>query len=404
MTGRHGFSRRGESMKNKTILWVLIFLICTATLTGQEMLRSGRQPSYIQFGSTFQMWKVDGYFDPVTQFAFPTIINLPLGDNFSLNISNTPAFSWWKPQNDRLSLTSISDTWVKANYFMLDEHILIFAGMGLPSGATRLDSSEYELVSQGLSRNIYRFNLPVYGQGFSFRGGVALAFPVTDRLVIGVGSHYLYRATYYPLQYTYTYTGANGSLMEGELWDESYNPGDEVVAHMGLDLQLGESLKVMFDGVYTHFGRDVLNDSTQVFGSGDKVAFYLGLYRPWDKNYLWGLLTFRQRGKNEILQGGYLAVESVNSNGFQIELNLIAKIFDFTEGGFRVYLDARYFEKDEFSDQEDWAIGGGVGVSYLIAPALQVNVMLKAFYGIMNWERRRSAIGMDSSVGLILTL
>jgi hypothetical protein len=388
-------------MKFKSIICVMLI---SGSLYAQVPFQKSMHSPYVRFGTTFQMWKLDGYLDPLTQISLPSAINIPLGNNFNLNISNTPAFSWWQPATEVLRLDGLSDTWIKGNVLLWDEHILLHAGMGIPSGRTRLDSMEYELVSQGTSRNIYRLNLPIYGQGLTLRGGAAMALPINDKLVIGFGAQYLYRAPYYPLQYTYTYTGRDGTLFEGDLWDESYNPGNEIAAHIGLDLQVGDNLKLMFDGIYTHYGKDVLNDSTQVFGSGDKLAFHFGFYYPLETNYIWGLLTFRQRGKNEILQGGSLSLENVNSNGFQVELDLIGKLYEFTNGGFLVLLDGRYFEKDEYDLREDWTVGGGVGVNYIITPTIQIDLTFKAYYGMMNWERRRSLIGLDSHIGLTVML
>ena len=60
--------------------------------------------------------------------------------------------------------------------------------------------------------------------------------------------------------------------------------------------------------------------------------------------------------------------------------------------------------KDEYDLHEDWTVGGGVGVNYIVTPTIHIDLTFKAYYGMMNWERRRSLIGLDSHIGLTVLL
>ncbi len=385
---------------------VLIGFLLSGALVAQDMMTPGLMPqASIRAGTSFQMWKVDPFSDPVTQISLPISMAFPLGRHFRVSLQQTPGFSWWQPEDDPLRLYGLSDTWVKGALLLWEDKLMLHAGMGLPTGRTRLDSTEYELVSKGTSRNVFRFSLPVYGQGFTGTTGFAFAFPVIERVVLGAGAYYIYRAPYYPLQYVYSYEGQGGVLEQGDLWNNKYKPGDEVSGHIGLDAQIGDHLRLMFDGLFTHYWRDMLDDSTEVFGSGDRVAFHLAAYYPFDENYLWSRISLRQRGKNEILQHGSLLLEDVNTNGFQLEWELISQVYQFTNGGFLVLGDFRYFEKDEQDPEgQDWTLGAGIGLDYRLNPTVKLDLRLKIFYGIMDWQRTRNLIGLDTYIGVVVDI
>ena len=227
---------------------VLIGFLLSGVLVAQEMVTPGLMPqASIRAGTSFQMWKVDPFSDPVTQISLPISMAFPLGRHFRVSLQQTPGFSWWQPEDDPLRLYGLSDTWVKGALLLWEDKLMLHAGMGLPTGRTRLDSTEYELVSKGTSRNVFRFSLPVYGQGFTGTTGFAFAFPVIERVILGAGAYYIYRAPYYPLQYVYSYEGQGGVLEQGDLWNNKYKPGDEVSGHIGLDAQIGDYLALYPD-------------------------------------------------------------------------------------------------------------------------------------------------------------
>ena len=158
----------------KLKLSILLVVLLTVRVFAQEEIFPIPRRAYVNMGISFQMWQREKAGLPVDQLALPISILIPLGRNLDLSISHTPAFS---KQYKNQTIYGLSDTWVQGDYVFWNDKAMLNLGVGLPTGKTRLDSSQFELSKQ-LSKNIYQFQLPIYGQGFSGMIGLAMAFPV----------------------------------------------------------------------------------------------------------------------------------------------------------------------------------------------------------------------------------
>ena len=228
----------------KISLVIILFVACTSQLYSQEEVYPDKRYGYISIGSHFQMWRVKGYSRGFSQIVFPISLMMPFGKNFNLSIRHVPAMSWWY---EEYRLFGLSDTWVQGNYMFLKNRVMVNVGVGLPTGKTRLNNTEYYISKLWLQRNLLRFPLPVYGQGFSTKAGFAMAWPILDNIVIGLGGQYIYHAAFNPVEYEYSVQGVT------RVADKEYLPGDEASGHVGFDFQVGENLKIMVDGIYTYY-------------------------------------------------------------------------------------------------------------------------------------------------------
>ncbi|MCJ7812742.1 hypothetical protein MUP95_05410, partial [bacterium] len=136
----------------------------------------------VSSGVGLQMWNLEYSAVPITQLSVPIMIILPVGNQFNLTISHTPAFSKFGGSE----IGGFSDTWIQGTYMFWHEKMVINAGLGAPTGKTRLkgapEDAEYLSnnefgLSKWLSLNIFRFQLPVYGQGLCGLAGITLAIP-----------------------------------------------------------------------------------------------------------------------------------------------------------------------------------------------------------------------------------
>ena len=134
------------------------------------------------------MWRVQGINDPVSQAAFPFVLLYPIGDRFSLTVTHTPAVSWWYEGS---RLYGLSDTWMQGTLTFWDEKAMLNLGLGVPTGKTRLNRTEYEMTFRFLSRNIFGYHVPAYGQGLSGKVGLGFAFPISESFILGLGGQYL---------------------------------------------------------------------------------------------------------------------------------------------------------------------------------------------------------------------
>jgi hypothetical protein len=154
----------------------LIITLCVIAgrIFGQSAILPNLSRSQVSMGFSYQMWRIGGYQIPITQSAFPVSLILSMGSRFNLTITHTPAMSRW---DEGVKLDGFSDTWFQGTYLFLKDRAMINLGFGAPTGKTELNNVQFNL-SNWLGLNVFRFRLPVYGQGACGKLGFALAFPL----------------------------------------------------------------------------------------------------------------------------------------------------------------------------------------------------------------------------------
>ena len=380
-------------MKSKTA--VVGVMLASVSLWAQQESAVGSRNGYVTMGLVLQMWKVQPYYHPISQLSLPLALFLPVGNRYSVSLQHTPAYSWWQ-ENQRI--TGLSDTWIQGNALFWGEKLLLNAGICIPTGKAKLDSVQYILSKEGLSRNIYAFRLPLYGQGFCFKGGFALAYPVHEKVVLGLGAQYLLRSSYHPVEFSYQVMGPDNAIVE-KIWNEAYKPGDEISTYVGLDVRPLKTVKVSLDGYYTHYWKDFL-DGNEVYGSGEKITANLNVLVQMDVRYLWMNMLYRHRGKNDILQGFNLQQEEKNSNGYQVETSWVFKAADFVNGGILFLLDGRFYGINELGYGNDNVLGGGLGITFRYQENQELEFTFKYLFGSKKTEEARNLEGLETLIRL----
>ena len=376
-------------MKQKAIL-LLFCAVISGTAFGQEEILSDPRKGNLTIGASLQMWRIQPYYNTIDETAVPMSFMLPIGNRFNLSINHTAAVVKWE---DNQNISGLSDTWVQGSYILWNDNLFLNFGVALPTGKTRLDSLQLGL-SQQISKNIYKYVLPVFGQGLSIKGGFALAYPVQEGLVLGLGAQYIYKGTYHPLQYAY---GAAVGI--NKVWDEEFDPGDEISFNVGMDIELAENLKMMIDGMYSYYGTD-LWAGAEVYGSGRRITLSSGFYYRFNREtqYLWAHLIYRHLGKVKRESDLVLIREEKNSNGFQLELNVDCRIFPYYKGGISALADVRINGKDERYQYSANCYGGGLGAQYEVTYGTRILFHVKYLMGHINQDASRRIEGLDTAL------
>lgn len=368
-------------MKYKILLIIILFVFCSQLFAQEEVLPIQRR-RFVSVGSSVQIWKRQTA-PAVTQISFPFTYIYPVSESFTFSIASIPAASWWYGD---YKVFGLSDIWVNTSWLLAKERLLFNVGMAIPTGKTQLDEYQYRVVTEGLTRNIYKFNLPNYGQGFSFRTGLVYSVPISENIVFGMGGQYLFNSSYTPIKYD---LGDN----TGETWEVNYKPGDFASVNMGLDFALNDNMKLMFDWFYTYYFSDQLEDSL-LYRAGGKTAFNAGYFYRFDDKYLWLFLQYRQRSKNEEMKN--FRLESMDpDNKYQFEIDMIIKPVEFIQGDMLLLADYRYYGKSDIITTNDYLGGGGVGFIYEVSQYLNWDIRLQYLLGEVGGV---SANGFDISV------
>jgi len=389
-------------MRRQAVILIITSFFITGSVSGQDLVNRERGLGYLSIGTGFQIYKTGQFANPITQVSIP--MSLTLTTNLNLSITHVAAASW--QEGDR-KIFGLSDTWFQTNMITWQDRLMLNAGIGLPTGTTRLDTNQYIMTKEYLSRNIYGFNLPVYGQGFSAKFGFALSIPLGRNVVAGIGAQYIYRQGYHPIYYTYQYRTQDGSIAS-DVWDLVYRPGNEISGQLGMDILSMDNLKISLNAMYMYYMRDMLGDN-EIYGSG---ARFLGnahiYYRYGYTSYLTFDILYRHQGKNEILQG--LAFQQSDlKNGPQIQINFEAKIISDGRNGMsiltllRYHKDTIFLQKNGAEKFDEFLIGPGVGGNYELTKNWEVEIKLHYNLGNLTEPRDDIIAGFDAFVMLHYT-
>ncbi len=378
-------------MRSKLSILLILFLFVGKDFAQEESSVS-QNLTYISAGMSLQMVRLQKQDVPINQFSFPITIVFPVGHHIQMVINNTPAISSWA-DTANIRISGLSDTWIQGTYIFWKEKAFFNIGIGVPTGKSSLNDREF-LLSQLLDDNISRFRLPAYSQGLCRKIGVAFALPVSESAIIGVGGEYVNHQAFVPVRYVYEVQG------EERVSEEEYKPGDEISINFGLDLRLKEDMKLMMDGIFTSYSRDLLSGQ-EIYGSGEKLLLDFGYLYQFSQQYFLGRLRFRKKGKNGIWQGLAMKEELKNSNGPETEVDLVLKVVDVQNGALFFYGDGRFYGANQNGIGQATIFGGGFGLNYELSEKTNMNFKLKFLSGkrVFNINDKRDIVIFELFLG-----
>lgn len=358
---------------------IMGLLLVPIMVMGQSMKRNAK---IIRGTIVQQSFSLEDDDNSMSELSFPIQVIWPVNPDLNLQLVTTPANASYGDY----SMGGLSDTYMKSTYLFAEKKGMVGLGLGLPTGATELDS-EQQLISSIISTNVLRFQLPVYGQGFTVNLGLAYAQPVNEKMVVGGGLSYVFRGKYKPVENSVA----------------GYNPGDQFAINLGADYLLNEQMKLYFDIVYNLYMADQSERDGDIFNSGSKMCFNVGFLMNTDFYMLLVNGVFRQKGKNEFLYGSELIAESENSNGPQAELDATLR-YGINEKmaalGFAVI---RAYGENGYKSGDAALFGLGGGADYVVSPKVTIDGALKFYFGRMGGgSAARSLSGFEFLLGFTM--
>jgi len=316
---------------------------------------------YVRTTMVLQLWNIEHLSDAISQGTMPIELVYPLRDNLQLQVNHSPAMSKFGD----ISMTGLSDTWIKANYSFADGNAIASIGLGLPTGKTKLDSSQL-ILAKFLSWQSFQFLLPVYGQGLTLSGGAMYAYPFTDKLTVGVGANFVYRG-----KYSYS-----------DQFSARLDPGEQIGVNLGVDYMILENLQGSFDFVFNYYTADKLDD-IEIFASGPRFLGKLAFqYQRGDQLY-WLQAFYQAKAKNLIYDflDEKLKPEPKNSNITIREMHVGAKFKVAQKVSLSVIGEVRSYVENEYLHGWTDLGGGGVVGEYQFSDQLSLFSGVKLFFG-----------------------
>ena len=182
-------------MKRLALSLIFTFVIMSAihNANAQIFRRAGHAISTTS-RLKFRFWKIKegGAETKISQWALPVYVYYPVSNQFTLRVTESVSFS---SLGDNRSLNGLSDVKVKASYRLMDDSVLLAAGLGLPIGKNSLDDEQAE-VAYKLYTDTLDFGVTRLGEGINlnndagiFTSGAGMRYAL-DNLILNTGLNF----------------------------------------------------------------------------------------------------------------------------------------------------------------------------------------------------------------------
>ncbi len=162
----------------------------------------------------YQSWTIEddltGDDRKLSQWYFPVYGFIPVSERWEIHISSASAGTQSDSSGNDVSITGLNDTRISVLRSLLNNRVLVGAGLNLPTGKAALDPDQSGL-RQLLTADFLNVPSKIYGEGFGLFVEAAYSRQI-DKLMFGVGAGFLLNSSYSPLD------GVDG-----------YNPGNRLI-------------------------------------------------------------------------------------------------------------------------------------------------------------------------------
>lgn len=292
-------------------------------------------------------------------FMLPVAVIVPLGDRFALDAYAAYAMGAVETSGGTLELSGPVDTQVRATW-AATPWARVTLGVNVPTGNSS-HSLEEAQVAAILATDLFGFREASFGVGTAFTTGVAAAHQLGD-WGVGYGASYRLAGEFEPIE------------------DESlvYSPGDELVARLALDRNLGTGSKLTIGGTYQHFSDDEIGESN-LFRPGARVrgdASYAFRAGATTTVTVYAADAWRQQGEASLL-----TEEGEETTPVGAQNMIIMGAAANTGGRLRLSprADVRILSHEEGAGS-GWVLGAGTGVDVGLA-GLALTPRARAMFG-----------------------
>jgi len=304
----------------KHILFPILFGLSASAVAQYSHPEEARQGS-LTILPVYRSWSDDDRTD-LSQFGTAILVEYPFSRDLRFSLRGGLA----NTSGDVTQLNGFTDTQFGVSYHIESANILLVLGLNIPSGKRKLTQDEFETDTL-VSKEVFDFLVPRYGQGLNVSPAVVWAIPITDQIVLGFGAAFQYMGPYRPL-----------------LGYNEYDPGEERMISGGAEFRLDDASSLSADAVFSTYGVDELEGS-EVYQAGDKVVASIRYQRFFEYNELSFLIRYRKRSDGKISLSDVLinAPERPNPDVTEISGQYRLRLNNrFTLG---ILLEAKYFQE-----------------------------------------------------------
>ena len=286
-------------------------------------LRSSRDPIRVAIDPTYQYYQTDN--DRVlTELSSWLVTVVPVTQQLTVQARAGYA----RMGGDGLTqIRGPTDVAGQVTYAQeVGEGSVVFSvAANVPTGKQELTEDELQ-TTRPISQNFYDFRVTSFSRGLSISPQVTVAYPITDRLAVGIGGGYQYQGGFRP----------QASL------ESDYVPGDGIGINGGADYKVTPSSALGLDLAYRRYGSDTVGGTPQ-FEAGQRMAATLRYlvrsnfttvravlrYARWEESKF-GLRDGQLRRQGQVLPPHGLALVSYGTrlvDGIRIQARLSGHVY-----------------------------------------------------------------------------
>ncbi len=344
------------------ILCVLGIVLSQNVLYAQDAFP--RKASYPTLFSVveYRLWEKDlgdeSYI--IYQLSAPTMLTLPITRSLVFDVTSSVISS----SADDKELSGVGDVKVRAVAMIMDDTIMLTAGVNAPTGKS--DMSMEEIAASGLlSRKALGFRYNRLGEGLDINVGFGIAESY-EPVTLGFGVGYLIKGEYAHLE---------------DEEDSMYKPGDQLNLTGGFDLLLSPLL-LRSDAVYTIYQEDTENDM-EVLKEGTRLSVSETLLLSTDRFSILLSGTYIDRGETEFLSARFGGESSVRY-GAQINLGGAAILRVSRLLALKLLFDGVLIEENDSGTNDARVFGFGAGVNLGSTSTSYIDLAGKYYTGDSN--------------------
>jgi hypothetical protein len=332
------------------------------------------QTPMLKAETIFQSWSADSTLS-IWEFSTPLEFYYPFDRQSSVAI--TTEFASAKGKN-LSALSGLGDAQVSFNYQPGLNSLVLSLGLNLPSGKKEMPVLEFNTMS-ALSQNLFRFQVPVFGQGFGLSPGLTYALPVNEKVVLGLGIAYQLKTAYKPV----------------EKMEKSYKPGDEVLVTGGVDVQLGEAESLSGDVLWAYYSADKV-DNDNIFHAGSKLMLSVRYQKAFRRDAILVSASYRSRAKNRVYFPG-ITLETQQLQPNETEIMGIYVMPVSNQMAWKGSADLRFLHKTGNSIPVN-IIELAVGPEWSAAPGIKIPFHVKLALGRFKGGKTMTGVGLGAGI------
>ncbi len=313
-------------------------------------------------------------------FQASTVLSLyqPIGSAAGLFLRGSGGTT----RGDVTTLQGLADVQIGGNYHWEKTHLVFSLGINLPIIKKKLTSPEFQ-TSLLLSNTVFDMHVPSLGTGLNIDAGVIWAIPISEAVVVGLGGSFLYKGVYEPISNA------------GE-----YDPGDEILATGGVDIQTESGSTISADLIFTTSGKDKLKGK-EVLSAGNRIVANLQLRQSFGLHGLWLFARYKTRSTSSFAVGNAFVAEAEKLEPDNVD----------AVGTFNIRVNDRlsfvFLAQGRFYKQTPLTISGislfAAGFSPVFAVSNSLSVSLRNRFHFGSLKGGDKLTGLELGVGIAIT-